>query len=119
MPDYNADREFGKGKIKYAVRYAHPGTPPESIVTGRGIRKLDRKGRCLISDHGEAAEIRKEHPHDLAVSRIFTNDPADRGHIYHFGQNPIAFDENGNRIFEESEAKEKPEAQVEKELEHE
>jgi hypothetical protein len=35
-----------------------------------------------------AREIQKDHRRDLAVSRIFSNDPADRGHVYFFGQMP-------------------------------
>ena len=101
MPDFNPDRELGQGIVKYAVRNAHPGIPIKSVKTGRGELKLDRLGRCLVADKALAAEIRKSYPLDLAVSRVFTNHPADRGHHYHFGQNPIAFDENGNRIREE------------------
>jgi hypothetical protein len=88
MPDWNPDRELGQGKIKYVIRNAHKGLPVKSVQTGKGELKLDRKGRALVSDASLAAEIRKEHPHDLAVSRVFTNDPADRGHNFFFGQLP-------------------------------
>lgn len=87
MPDFNSDRELGQGKIKYVVQNAHKPVV-KSIMTGKGELKLDDKGRCLISDPALAAEIRKDHPKDLAVSRIFTSHPADRGHKYIFGQMP-------------------------------
>lgn len=100
-PDFNSDRELGQGKIKYVVQNAHKPVV-KSIMTGKGELKLDDKGRCLISDPALAAEIRKDHPKDLAVSRIFTSHPADRGHRYIFGQMPSMpwhkYDENGRRI---------------------
>lgn len=101
MPDFNSDRELGQGKIKYVVQNAHKPVV-KSIMTGKGELKLDDKGRCLISDPALAAEIRKDHPKDLAVSRIFTSHPADRGHKYIFGQMPEMpwkkYDEHGRRI---------------------
>lgn len=88
MPDFNSDRELGQGKIKYVVRNSKKGLPVRKIKTGKGELELDKKGRCLVSDAGLAAEIRKDHPYDLAVSRVFTNDAADRGHHYFFGGIP-------------------------------
>lgn len=104
MPDFNPDKERGQGKIKYVIRNAQKGLPVKSVKTGRGELKLDKKGRCIVSDAALAAEIRKEHPHDLAVSRVFTNDAADRGHHYFWGQMPSLpwhkYDELGRRIIE-------------------
>jgi len=88
MPDFNSDKELGQGQMKWAVRNAHQGIPIRSIKTGKGELKLDAKGRCIISDPALAAEVRKQYPLDLAVSRVFTQAPADRGHHYHFGQMP-------------------------------
>jgi hypothetical protein len=88
MPDFNNDRELGQGKIVYAVRNAHKGLPIKKVHTGKGDLELDSRGRCIVKDHALAAEIRKEYPHDLAVSRLFVNDAADRGHRFHFGQMP-------------------------------
>ncbi len=110
MPDFNADKEHAQGIIKYAVRNAHPGMPIKTLKTGRGELKLDRLGRCLISDHALAAEVRKDYPLDLAVSRVFTNHPSDRDHNYVFGQMPAlpyaTYDELGHRIQPPVEAKE-------------
>jgi hypothetical protein len=107
MPDWNQDRELGQGKIVYAVRNSKKGLPIKKVRTGRGDLELDSRGRCIVKDAALAAEIRKEYPHDLAVSRLFTNDAADRGHRYHFGQMPALpfakYDELGRRIHEASE----------------
>ena len=88
MPDFNPDRERGQGTIKYAVRNAHKGLPIKTLQTGKGELKLDKLGRCIIKDAALAAEIRKQYPHDLAVSRVFTQAPADRGHHYFWGSWP-------------------------------
>jgi hypothetical protein len=104
MPDFNSDRELGQGKIKYVVRNSKKGLPVRKIQTGKGELELDKKGRCLVSDAGLAAEIRKDHPYDLAVSRVFTEDAADRGHKYFYGCLPAlpwqVYDQYGRRIRE-------------------
>ena len=105
MPDFNQDRELGQGKKKWLVTPADKNIK-EVIHTGKGDLKTDDLGRMLITDEVLAREIQKDHRRDLAVSRIFSNDPADRGHVYFFGQmkKPIPwhkYDENGFRIVEE------------------
>lgn len=86
-PDYNADRELGQGKKKWVVQ---PSTTniKKSIMTGKGELTADDKGRFLVNDESLAREIQKDHRKDLTVSRIFMDDPADRGHTYFFGQLP-------------------------------
>ena len=87
MPDYNADRELGKGRLKWIVQSATRNLP-KSIMTGRGELKLDDKGRCIIKDRALADEVRKKYARTMAVSRVFSDDPADQGHSYFFGQTP-------------------------------
>ena len=102
--DFNSDKEHGQGKMKWIVQ---PATEKiERVIhTGAGDLQTDNLGRCMISDPVLANEIRQTHRKDLAVSRIFTNDPADREHKYFFGQLPALpwhrYDENGNRIKEQ------------------
>jgi hypothetical protein len=84
MPDFNADKEHGHGTMKWVVRNAHKGLPVKVLHTGKGDLKLDKQGRCVINDAALAAEIRKDHAKDMAVSRVFTEHPADRGHHYFF-----------------------------------
>jgi hypothetical protein len=84
MPDFNPDKERGQGKKKWVVQSATPKIE-KSIKTGKGELQLDDKGRCLINDETLAREIQKDHRKDMAVSRIFMDDPADRGHHYFWG----------------------------------
>ena len=108
MVDFNKDRELGQGKKKWVVQSATKRIA-DSVNTGKGDLQLDDFGRCLIKDEGLAREIQKDHRRDMTVSRIFMDDPADRGHHYFWGQlrKPLPwhkYDEFGRRIVEEIES---------------
>ena len=87
MPDFNSSKELGQGKKKWVVQSATKRIA-DSVKTGKGDLKLDDFGRCLIKDEGLAREIQKDHRRDMTVSRIFMDDPADRGHHYFWGSWP-------------------------------
>lgn len=102
MPDYNSDRDRHVDH-KFVVQSAWPNSPKE-IMTSKGLLKANEQGRMMVKDEALAREIQKEHPHDLAVTRMRTPKPADQGHRYHFGQMPpmpwVKYDEFGRRIQE-------------------
>ena len=102
MPDYNSDRERHVDH-KFVVQSAWPNSPKE-IMTSKGLLKANEQGRMMIKDEALAREIQREHPTDLAVTRMRMSKPADQGHRYHFGQTkpmPWAkYDEFGRRIQE-------------------
>jgi len=108
MPDYNPDREGHTGH-RFIVQKAWPGKgsldPGEAAQTSKGALKFDREDRFAVKDEALAREIQQQYPRELAVTRVRTNHPADRGHRYHFGQTPAMpwhrYDENGKRIKEE------------------
>jgi hypothetical protein len=87
MPDYNSDRE-GFVKHKWVVQKALREDNSDGVITSKGKLKYDRYGRLMVNDPTLANEIRTEHPHDLAVTRMRYPDVADRGHRYHFGMLP-------------------------------
>jgi hypothetical protein len=105
-PDFNSDRELGRGQRKWVVENAIPGVDVREIETSKGKLKTDRYGRCVVNDPTLANEIRQEHSRDLSVNRIFSNHPSDRGHKY-FHTCPALpwhkYDELGRRIREEPE----------------
>lgn len=107
MPDYNADKEHGQGRVKWVVQNAaHP--VKKEIKTGRGILKTDNLGRCTVNDPALANEIRSEHRRDLVVSRVFAEHPADKGHHYVFTVPEMPWKKkkeqaNGHRIQESPE----------------
>ena len=86
MPDYNPDRE-GQADHKFIVQSAWPNSPKE-IQTSKGVLKANAQGRMIIKDEVLAREIQKEHPRDLAVTRMRMPKPADVGHRYFFGSLP-------------------------------
>jgi len=104
MPDYNPDRESHVDH-KFVVQTAWPNTP-KTVKTSKGELQMNGQGRMVIRDEALAREIQKEHPRDLAVTRMRTPKPADQGHKYHFGQTlamPWAkYDELGRRIKQEA-----------------
>lgn len=83
MADYNSDRERHVDH-KFVVQSAWPNSPKE-IMTSKGLLKANEQGRMMVKDEALAREIQKEHPHDLAVTRMRMPKPADQGHRYHFG----------------------------------
>ena len=101
-PDYNSDRERHVDH-KFVVQTAWPGVA-NKVKTSKGELEMNDKGRMIIKDEVLAREIQKEHPRDLAVTRMRTSKPADQGHRYHFGQMPpmpwVKYDELGRRIQE-------------------
>ena len=86
MPDYNPDRERHVDH-KFVVQSAWPNSPKE-IMTSKGLLKANDQGRMIVKDEALAREIQREHPTDLAVTRMRAPKPADAGHRYHFGQMP-------------------------------
>ena len=102
MPDFNSDKERHVDH-KFVVQSAWPNSPKE-IMTSKGLLKANEQGRMMIKDEALAREIQREHPTDLAVTRMRMSKPADQGHRYHFGQTkpmPWAkYDELGRRIQE-------------------
>lgn len=89
MPDFNSDKERGQGEIIYAVRPSRKGMAHKTkLKTGKGELETDSKGRLIVTDAALAAEMRNEYRATHAVSRLFRNAPADRGHHYFFGQIP-------------------------------
>ena len=103
MPDFNPDKERHVDH-KFVVQTAWPGVA-NKVKTSKGELEMNDKGRMIIKDEVLAREIQKEHPHDLAVTRMRMPKPADQGHRYFFGQTkplPWAkYDELGRRIQEE------------------
>lgn len=85
-PDYNSDRERHVDH-KFVVQTAWPGVE-KKVKTSKGELEMNDKGRMIIKDEALAREIQKEHPRDLAVTRMRMQKPADQGHRYHFGQMP-------------------------------
>lgn len=86
MPDFNSDKERHVDH-KFVVQSAWPSSPKE-IMTSKGLLKANEQGRMMIKDEALAREIQKEHPTDLAVTRMRVPKPSDAGHRYHFGQLP-------------------------------
>ena len=89
MPDFNPDKERHR-KHKFIVQKAWTdGSKPndglsEGIATDRGILKPDKQGRMIVKDEKLAREIQQENPRELVVTRMTSDDPADRGHKYFF-----------------------------------
>lgn len=75
------------GKKKWVIQPADKNIQ-KSVKTGKGELKLDHHGRALINDETLAREIQKDNRRNMTVSRIFMDDPADRGHHYFWGQMP-------------------------------
>lgn len=102
MPDFNSDKERHVDH-KFVVQSAWPNSPKE-IMTSKGLLKANEQGRMMIKDEALAREIQREHPTDLAVTRMRVPKPSDAGHRYHFGQLPempwAKYDEFGRRIKE-------------------
>ena len=102
MADYNSDKERHVDH-KFVVQSAWPNSPKE-IMTSKGLLKANEQGRMLIKDESLAREIQREHPTDLAVTRMRMSKPADQGHRYHFAGWPempwAKYDEFGRRIKE-------------------
>lgn len=86
MADYNPDKERHVDH-KFVVQSAWPNSPKE-IMTSKGLLKANEQGRMLIKDEALAREIQREHPTELAVTRMRMPKPSDAGHRYHFGQLP-------------------------------
>ena len=86
MPDFNSDKERHVDH-KFVVQSAWPNSPKE-IMTSKGLLKANEQGRMMIKDEALAREIQREHPTDLAVTRMRVPKPSDAGHRYHFGQLP-------------------------------
>ena len=82
MPDYNPDRE-GHRDHKWIVHKAIRGTQ-KGVRVGDKDLMFDREGRFAVSDEGLAADIRKNNPHNLTVTRVTASHPSDRGHKYFF-----------------------------------
>ena len=100
MADFNSDKERHVDH-KFVVQSAWPNSPKE-IMTSKGLLKANEQGRMLVKDESLAREIQREHPTDLAVTRMRMPKPADAGHRYHFGSmKPMPwakYDELGRRI---------------------
>jgi hypothetical protein len=87
MPDFNPDKER-HNKHKFVVQQAWPDVVGGDVATTRGNLRPDKQGRMVVKDESLAREIQQEHPRDLTVTRMTSNDPADVGHRYLFGQMP-------------------------------
>ena len=85
-PDYNSDKEKHVDH-KFIVQTAWPGVA-NKVKTSKGELEMSEKGRMIIKDEVLAREIQKEHPRDLAVTRMRMPKPADQGHKYFFGSLP-------------------------------
>ena len=85
-PDYNSDKEKHVDH-KFVVQTAWPGVA-NKVKTSKGELEMSDKGRMIIKDEALAREIQKEHPTDLAVTRMRMPKPADVGHRYFFGSLP-------------------------------
>ena len=106
MPDFNPDKERHH-KHKFIVQKAFPGELAAGVTTSKGELKPNEQGRMVIKDEKLAREVQQEYPRELVVTRMDSDDPADRGHNYHFGQMPplpwAKYDALGRRIHEADE----------------
>ena len=95
MPDFNPDRE-GHVNHKWIVHNATQNRNFKGVKAGGKDMLFDHEGRFLISDEGEANEIRTEHPRDVTVTRMRYPDVADRGHKYFFSVGKIPWHEEND-----------------------
>jgi hypothetical protein len=84
MPDYNPDKERHRDH-KWIVHKAVRDRDFLGVVAGGKEMRFNREERFSVSDESIAAEIREDHPHTVAVTRVNNPKPADRGHKYFFG----------------------------------
>ena len=95
MPDYNPDKERHRDH-KWIVHKAIQDRSFSGVVAADRQMKFNREGRFAIQDPGVAAEIRKEYPRDVTVTRVRNPHRSDRGHVYFFGQWPaMPWKDNG------------------------
>ena len=83
MPDYNPDRE-GHRAHKFIVQKALRRDMRKGINYGEKKFNFNKEGRFVLTDEKVAREVQKMHPRDLAVTRVNTFHPSDRGHRYFF-----------------------------------
>ena len=84
MPDYNPDKERHH-KHKFVVQQAFPDIVGDSVMTSKGELKPNSQGRMTVKDESLAREIQQQYPREMTVTRMNFDDPADRGHRFHFG----------------------------------
>jgi hypothetical protein len=83
MPDYNADKEAHRDH-KWIVHKAIKGNQ-KGVRVGDKDLMFNKEGRFVVGDEGLAADIRKNYPQEVTVSRVTASHPSDRGHKYFFG----------------------------------
>ena len=81
MPDWNPDKEAHRDH-KWIV---HNATRNDlTVEAANQAMPFNKEGRFSVNDESVAAEIRKEYPTEVTVSRVTASHPSDRGHTYHF-----------------------------------
>ncbi len=83
MPDYNADKESHR-EHSWIVHNATREKSFKGVSAAGKKMAFNREGRFMVNDPGVAAEIRKNFPKRVTVSRVSKYHPSDRGHTYHF-----------------------------------
>ena len=87
MPDWNPDKESHRDH-KWVVHNATRRKDFKGVRAAGKDMLFNREGRFFVKDEAVAAEIRRDHPHQLSVTRVSSYHPSDRGHKYFFGQMP-------------------------------
>jgi hypothetical protein len=82
MPDWNADKESHRNH-KWVVHKAIRGTQ-KGVRVGDKDLMFNKEGRFVVGDEGLAADIRKNYPQEVTVSRVTASHASDRGHKYFF-----------------------------------
>jgi hypothetical protein len=82
MPDYNADKENWRDH-KWIVHKAIKGNQ-KGVRVGDKDLMFNKEGRFVVGDEGLAADIRKNYPQEVTVSRVTASHSSDRGHKYFF-----------------------------------
>jgi hypothetical protein len=83
MPDYNPDKEAHRDH-GWIVHKATRDKSFKGVTAAEKKMPFNKEGRFMVNDPAVAAEIRKNFPKNVTVTRVNKYHPADRGHRYHF-----------------------------------
>jgi cell shape-determining protein MreC len=83
MPDFNPDKESHRDH-EWIVHKAVRDNSFNAVKAAGKEMKFNREQRFKVGDEKVAAEIRREYPRDVTVTRVNKYHPADRGHKYFF-----------------------------------
>jgi len=115
MPDFNPDKErHHRHKFIVQKAFPTPGRPGDGmadpVATSKGMLTPDHQGRMIIKDESLAREVQQENPRELVVTRMNSDDPADKGHNYFFTVPELPWKQRQHR---EAEAQEDEQSQDE------